>query len=69
MPTYEYRCAACEHEWEEVQKITDPPTKFCPKCGANLAMRLISRTSFVLKGNCWSKDMYTHQNKKEQEKN
>jgi putative FmdB family regulatory protein len=59
MPVYEYRCAGCGHEWEETQKAKDPPTQFCPRCGAKLAQRLISKTSFVLKGAGWSGDGYS----------
>lgn len=42
MPTYEYRCNACDHEWEDFQSITADPTKKCPDCGKNKAERLIS---------------------------
>jgi putative FmdB family regulatory protein len=42
MPTYEYICRACEHQWEEFQPITSKPTKKCPSCGKNKAERLIS---------------------------
>src|SRR6266849_1509445 len=33
MPTYEYHCDACEHNFDEFQSINDPPLKKCPKCG------------------------------------
>lgn len=42
MPTYEYRCGACEHEWEEFQPITAKPVKKCPECGKSKAERMIS---------------------------
>ena len=42
MPTYEYRCNACDHEWEDFQSIKAKPTKKCPACGKNKAERLIS---------------------------
>jgi len=42
MPTYEYICSACKHEWEEFHEITREPTKICPACGAEQARRLIS---------------------------
>lgn len=41
MPTYQYRCTECGHEFEEFQKITDEPIKECPKCGGK-PQRLIS---------------------------
>lgn len=41
MPTYDYRCGACEHVWEEFQSIKAEPTKKCPSCGKKKAVRLI----------------------------
>ncbi len=41
MPTYEYKCPKCGHQFELFQKITEPPEHRCPKCGAT-AQRLIS---------------------------
>jgi putative FmdB family regulatory protein len=59
MPTYEYQCAACDHEFEREQRITEDPIKTCPSCKARRARRLISRTSFVLKGSGWYSDLYS----------
>jgi len=42
MPTYEYRCNACEHTWDEFQSIKADPTKKCPECGKSKAQRMIS---------------------------
>lgn len=42
MPTYEYVCKACEHEWEEFQSIKAEPSKKCPECGKKKAQRMIS---------------------------
>ena len=53
MPIYEYECKDCGHEWDEMQKITADPLTDCPECKARSARRLISRTSFVLKGSGW----------------
>ncbi|MDX1648238.1 MAG: zinc ribbon domain-containing protein [Myxococcota bacterium] len=58
MPVYEYACKGCGHEFEREQRITDKPIKKCPECGALKAKRLISRTSFVLKGGGWYSDLY-----------
>ncbi len=58
MPTYEYACGKCGHEFEREQRITDDPVKTCPACKAAQARRLISRTSFVLKGGGWYNDLY-----------
>ncbi len=59
MPTYEYYCQACEHEWEREQRIHAAPVKTCPKCKARKAKRMISQTSFVLKGSGWHSDLYS----------
>lgn len=42
MPTYEYRCGACQHTWDEFQSITSKPTRKCPNCRKAKAKRLIS---------------------------
>ncbi len=42
MPTYEYRCRACGHDFERFQKISDDPVRTCPDCGEDEAERLIS---------------------------
>ncbi|MDR3234718.1 MAG: zinc ribbon domain-containing protein [Planctomycetaceae bacterium] len=42
MPTYEYQCGSCGHEFEEFQSIKDAPLKKCPQCSKNKLRRLIS---------------------------
>src|SRR5438552_13294178 len=59
MPIYEYACAACGHEFEEWQKMSDGPVRTCPKCKKKKVERLISRTAFQLKGSGWYKDLYS----------
>jgi putative FmdB family regulatory protein len=61
MPIYEYQCSACDHEFEREQRISEDPIKKCPACGKLKAKRLISRTSFVLKGGGWYGDLYASQ--------
>ena len=58
MPVYEYRCNACGHEFEETQKMADEPIRTCPKCKKKKVERLISLTSFHLKGGGWYSDLY-----------
>ena len=53
MPIYEYRCEACGAPKEAIQKMSDPPLKVCEACGAEALQRVMSRTSFVLKGSGW----------------
>lgn len=52
MPIYEYRCDKCGKEFEEWQKFSDPVVEECPDCGGS-TRRLISHSSFVLKGTGW----------------
>lgn len=59
MPIYDYCCEKCGHEFEREQRITEDPIRRCPKCRSLRAKRLISRTSFVLKGGGWYKDLYS----------
>ena len=59
MPIYEYACGKCESEFEVEQRITDSPVKSCPSCKSKKVKRLISRTSFVLKGGGWYSDLYS----------
>lgn len=42
-----------------MQAITEQPIKKCPECGKNKAQKLISNTSFVLKGSGWYSDGYS----------
>jgi putative FmdB family regulatory protein len=57
MPLYEYVCKKCGHAFEELQKVSDPPLKTCPKCRGRVEKR-ISAGGFQLKGAGWYKDGY-----------
>ena len=52
MPIYEYQCESCSRRFEVMQRITEPLLATCEKCGGHVR-RLISQTSFVLKGSGW----------------
>ena len=58
MPTYEYRCEGCGHEFEAEQRITADRLTDCPACKQPKLERLISASSFTLKGGGWYKDGY-----------
>ena len=58
MPIYEYGCAECGYEFEEMQKFRDPPLQDCPQCEQPAAQRKISISAFHLKGGGWYKDGY-----------
>ncbi len=53
MPIYEYRCEACGHELEQLQRISDEPLRDCPECGQAKLKKLISAAGFRLKGGGW----------------
>jgi putative FmdB family regulatory protein len=59
MPTYEYCCDACGHEFEASQRIIEPPIRTCVRCKKDAVIRKISRPSFVLKGGGWYADGYS----------
>jgi putative FmdB family regulatory protein len=67
MPIYEYQCSKCGL-FECSQRITDKPIKHCPTCGSNVS-RIISRTSFVLKGSGWYATDYARNGSKQTQTN
>ena len=52
MPIYEYQCTKCGEVFEAFQKITDEPLSQCKFCQAKVE-KLISQSSFQLKGSGW----------------
>ncbi len=52
MPLYEYRCKSCGKTFEVIQKFSDRPLRKCSECSGQLE-KLISRSSFQLKGGGW----------------
>lgn len=54
MPLYEYQCTKCKKVIEAIQKFSDEPLTQCddPKCKGPLT-KLLSSTSFALKGSGW----------------
>lgn len=59
MPTYDYQCLVCSHEFETEKSIKDETPETCPKCKVSGAKRLISAGgSFVLKGGGWASENY-----------
>jgi len=66
MPSYEYQCLSCGEITPIKHPITNPAqTKlYCPICGRIRSVeRIISKTSFILKGEAWAKDGYTREKK------
>ena len=64
MPIYEYRCEACGHELEQMQKISDPPLTDCPACGQSALRKRISAAAFRLKGGGWYETDFKKSNQK-----
>jgi putative FmdB family regulatory protein len=58
MPIYEYACKKCGNVLEVFQKLNERGPKACPKCKGKVE-RVISHTSFQLKGGGWYKDLYS----------
>ena len=48
MPTYDYHCDSCEHEFEHFQSIKDDPLKKCPECGKPKLRRLFGTGAAVV---------------------
>jgi putative FmdB family regulatory protein len=53
MPIYAYRCAACGHAKDVLQKISDAPLTVCPACGAPRFDKQVTAAGFQLKGSGW----------------
>ncbi|HGG59428.1 MAG TPA: zinc ribbon domain-containing protein [Gammaproteobacteria bacterium] len=64
MPIYEYRCKACDHELEAMQKISDAPLVECPECGKPELTKLVSAAGFRLSGSGWYETDFKSGNKK-----
>ncbi|MFN7975462.1 MAG: FmdB family zinc ribbon protein [Acidobacteriota bacterium] len=64
MPIYEYRCKKNGHQFELIQKLSDPPPKKCPRCGSKVE-KLISAGAFVLKGSGFYVNDYVRKGKDE----
>ena len=64
MPIYEYACEKCGELTEVLAKVDDPPPAKCPQCGSKKMQRVVSRSSFQLKGGGWYSDLYSSTGKK-----
>ena len=61
MPIYEYKCDSCGYRFERLQSFSEEPVKVCPRCGGNVR-KLISHSSFILKGTGWYATDYARKN-------
>jgi putative FmdB family regulatory protein len=63
MPTYGYQCKSCSHEFEEFQRISDPPLVICPSCQKHSLIRIIAGgAGLVFKGSGFYLTDYKKQN-------
>jgi len=53
MPIYAYRCGACGHAKDVLQKLSDAPLTLCPACGAESFSKQVTAAGFQLKGSGW----------------
>ena len=53
MPIYAYRCSACGHAKDVLQKLSDAPLTTCPACGAEAFGKQVTAAGFQLKGSGW----------------
>ncbi|MGY0196914.1 FmdB family zinc ribbon protein [Leptothrix sp. BB-4] len=53
MPIYAYRCSACGHAKDVLQKMSDPALTTCPSCGAESFSKQVTAAGFQLKGSGW----------------
>jgi len=50
MPTYEYECKECSHNFEAFQAMSDEPLKTCPKCGKEIRRLIFGGAGVIFKG-------------------
>lgn len=62
MPTYDYICVDCSHEFEEFQKMSDPLLFECPKCKGSLQRKIGSGAGLLFKGSGFYVTDYKKQN-------
>lgn len=62
MPLYEYHCDACDSDFELMRRVTDESQPTCAECGSAEVRRVVSQSSFVLKGSGWYVTDYGRKN-------
>ena len=68
MPTYQYRCNECRHEFSEFQSITADPLSTCPECGGAVKRLISGGAGFLFKGDGFYTTDYRSENYKQAEK-
>jgi putative FmdB family regulatory protein len=68
MPIYEYRCEACGHQEEFLQRVGEPQLTECPVCRKPTFRKLLSAAGFQLKGSGWYATDFKNKTSKPAEK-
>ena len=68
MPIYSYKCNACGHQSDVLQKMSDAPLTKCPACGKDSYSKQLTAAGFVLKGGGWYVTDFKDQKGKGQDK-
>ncbi len=68
MPTYQYRCNECSHEFSEFQSITADPLSTCPECGGAVQRLISGGAGFLFKGEGFYVTDYRSESYKKAEK-
>jgi putative FmdB family regulatory protein len=68
MPTYEYACQRCGHNFEEFQSITAEPLKKCPRCNGELQRLLGAGSGLIFKGSGFYQTDYKNSKANQQSK-
>ncbi len=69
MPTYEYKCQQCGHQFEAFQKISDDPLTECPQCGGEVVRLISGGTGLIFKGSGFYLTDYARKNSSSAPKN
>ncbi|HFB67772.1 MAG TPA: zinc ribbon domain-containing protein [Calditrichae bacterium] len=69
MPTYEYKCKQCGHQFEAFQKISDDPLTECPECGGEVVRLISGGTGLIFKGSGFYLTDYARKNSSSAPKN
>lgn len=68
MPTYEYQCKKCAHQFEVFQQITEKPLKNCPECQGPVKRLISTGGGFIFKGSGFYATDYRSKEYKEKKK-
>lgn len=68
MPTYEYECTACGHQFDLFQKMTDAPAASCPECGGKVSRIPGLGAGIIFKGSGFHATDYRSRDYKEKAK-